>query len=178
MALLGDLMLALERYDTYPAEDALAAVMTASAEPAWSPGLMGAMWHEMSAAAKADLTAWAAARLERWHALKANALSSAWENDPGPETEHAARCDAIMRAILIDLKSGLAQHPEIRPDALALQEMSQAGHAFAWSQAYRDLKADNQDFDLAVDSPDLLLYCQLSTHAFRWLTTDASNQIG
>lgn len=163
-----DLLMALERQDTFPAADAVERVMNDNPPEGWSEQALSVIWQGFDA--DAQLNGWADMRLDHWHALKSNALRSAWENDPGAQVEHKSRCDTMLRAILLDLRAGLERHPELLSDALALQSMALAGHAFSWSQAYRELKEEQPGFDLEGNSPDLILYCQLGTYAFRWLT--------
>jgi hypothetical protein len=169
MALLNDLLMSLERQDTYPAADALERVMLGG-EQLWPEGSMAALWQTLPAPAQSQLAAWAESRLDHWHSLKVNALCSAWENDPGDQIENAQRCDAMLRPMLLDLRSGLASHPELVADAVALQHMAETNHGFSWSQAYREILDEQAGFELAPDSPDFVLYCQLSAYAFRWLT--------
>lgn len=168
MALLPNLLEALERQDTLPPDDALARIFVADSE-SWDEASLSLLWQGLNPETQQGLSAWASDRLDHWHALKSNALRSAWENDPGPQVEHRSRCDTMLRAMLLDLRAGLQRHPEITADALALQRMAESGHAFSWSQAYRELREDNPAFDLDTQSPDLILYCQLGTYAFRWL---------
>jgi len=166
---MADLLLQLERHDTFPGSDAIERIFVVDPPEGFLEGSLAAIWQTLGAETQQGLASWAAMRLDHWHSLKTNALCSAWDNDPGAETEHKQRCDAILRAMLIDLKAGLQRHPELIPDALSLQEMAVAGHAFCWSQVYKELSEERPDFDLQPTNPDFVLYCQLCSHAFRGL---------
>lgn len=172
MALMADLLAQLERNDTLPGADAIERVMIDGAPAGWSEGSLTQVWHSMDQLSRDALASWASARLDHWHSLKTNALFSAWESDPGPEVEHRDRCDAILRTMLMDLRAGLGRHPELLPDAVALQQLAEAGHAFSWSQAYKELCEEQAGFSLEPSHPDFVLYCQLSSYAFRWLLTE------
>lgn len=171
MALLLSLLTALERQDTLPAQDAIERVFTDGAS--WPPEQVSALWQTLPPTAQAGLVEWTSQRLDHWHSLKVNALLASWRHDPGAEVEHRQRCENMLRAVLLDLRSGLQRHPELLPDAVVLQQLASSGHAFAWRQAYNELSNDQEGFDLEPTNPDLVLYCQLSTYAFGQLIVEA-----
>lgn len=166
MALMADLLALLERQDTFPAADALDKVMVSEPPEGWSEGSLAAIWLSVDQEARGLLVSWAESRLDHWHSLKANAVCSAWENDPGSEVEHGQRCNTIIQAVAMDLRTGLERHPELVWDAKCLQHLAASGHSFAWSQVYKELLQDQPGFDLEPSSPDFVLYCQLSFHVF------------
>jgi len=187
---LVELLRRLERYDTYPAGEALqAAFLENDEESAWHPGALATLWKQMIVGLQTGdpgsgweaMTRWTDQRLTNWHSFKTNALLSAWKHDPGapnlpagsPEAEqaHRERCEEIVRAVVFDLRQGIAEHPELVDDAAVLQALATEGHAFIWRQAHKELLEDEEQFNLQPGDPDLMLYCWAGGRAFRYLLT-------
>jgi len=179
------LLARLERYDTLPAEDALTAALEdvmgapppTTGDPARDQTLLAAhqaasqagvaLWDQWrqapeGAAAWQGLVAWAEDRLSSWHSIKVNAVRSAWEADPT-----AQDLEAMRLRVLINLRQGLSEHPDMVADGHFLQALANGGHQFTWTQAVRELQSDG--VQLPADMALLQRYCALATNALRFL---------
>lgn len=183
--LLIDLLRRLEKYDTYPAEDALQAVFLEKTEADhWHPGALGSLWQSLQGGIGGPgweaWVGWVDQRLTNWHSFKTNALISAWKHDTGasieagdPEAAHRQRCEELVRAVVFDLRQGIADHPQLVDDAAVLQALALDDHAFIWRQAHQELLEDEPAFQLQPGDPDLMLYCWAGGRAFRYLLAQA-----
>ena len=178
------LLARLERYDTYPAADALSAayedvlaaappvtgdpakdreIEEAHAAAAQAGTVIWDQWRSTQAGNEAWLAqiAWAEERLSNWHSFKVNALQSAWQTDPtGTDLE------AMRRTALINLRQGVHDHPDMLADGHFIQALARGGHRFSWTHAVHDLRSGG------VPLPEDALigpFCLLAANAFRWL---------
>lgn len=183
MPSFGQLLTRLERFDTYPAADALSQAMEEcfgaspdavdpsaapiSVSPAQQAGTI--LWEEWKkgssgSAAWTGLVEWADERLTAWHSLKVNAVESAWQAD-----STGADVEAIRREILINLRQGITDDPTLLPDAHFLQALAQQNHSFSFAQALRELR--NEALDLPQDDRQLMRHCAICANAFKYLIT-------
>lgn len=168
---MHQLLARLEHYDSFPAADALraaladvAASQSSSDAVETAARLLWEGWQSTDEGARAwqALVAWADDRLAAWHSLKVNAVDAAWREDPSGDDLRA-----MQRAVIVSLRQGLADHPELVPDAQLMQALAHAGHPFAFTQALRELRAEGlnlPDADIALKR-----HCALCANAFKWL---------
>lgn len=179
------LLARLERYDTYPAADALSASLEdvlASPPPthedpaknaevqaahhaAQQAGLV--LWDSWRSSPKGhaawnELVGWAEDRLSAWHSLKVNAVQSAFAADPT-----GADLEAMRRQALINLRQGLIDHPDLVADGHFIQALARGNHRFAWTQAVKELREDG--LPLPADPEQLRRFCLIAANAFRYL---------
>lgn len=182
MPSLSRLLLHLERFDTYQAEDALTAALQASLGVAELPDLETAglnAWAAFGARAECEqawkgLVAFAEERLTNWHSLKINAVESAWAADPTGQDLQGMR-----RAVLINLRQGINDVPQLLPDAHIVQAMANMNppHSFAFTQVLNNLRdPDAAPSPLLAGAPplppsnqELIRHLQVVGNAFKYL---------
>lgn len=167
---MHQLLARLERYDTFPAADALQAALDGLAgvdadDPA--AGAARLLWEAFVSSpsghdAHQALVAWADERLTAWHSLKVNAVEAAWNAD-----RTAQDLKGMQHAVLVSLRQGLHDHPELLADAQLLQALARAKHGFTFTQALRDLRGEG--LDLPASDAELKRHCALCANAFKWL---------
>lgn len=188
MPSLNRLLARLERYDTYPAEDALnlaleeilGAAPPSSGDPAKDQELLAA--HEAAQVASRamaeqwkqtpggqegwrQLVAFAEQRLTHWHSIKYAAVHAAFHADPSGQNS-----EAMIRAVLIDLRQGIHDQPQLLPDAHFLQALAQGRHSFSWTQAVKELQQDG--VPLPSDPAQLRPFCAIPVFSFKWIVQD------
>lgn len=188
MPSLNRLLARLERYDTYPAEDALnlaleevlGAAPPSSGDPVKDREMLAAhqaaqaasramaeQWKQSPAglASWQQLVAFTEQRLTHWHSIKYAAVHAAFHADPSGQDR-----EAMMRAVLIDLRQGIHDQPQLLPDAHFLQALARGRHSFSWAQAVRELQQDG--VPLPSDKAQLQPFCAIPVFSFRWIIQD------
>lgn len=166
--MMEQLLAQIERYDTYPAEDALRGALAACFGEGSGADAASVLWHEWVAGEGAAgwemWVKWTETRLNSWHSLKINALETAWHTDG-----QAQDLQTMLKAVLVSLRQGIHDHPQLLPDAHFLQALAQAKHSFSFTQALRELRSSG--LDLPPDDRQLMRHCAVCANAFKFLIT-------
>ena len=170
MPALTSLLIALERYDTLTAEDALRSALAQVMEDGDAPEqLRTAGLHlfqtlirdEKGEQAWQLLVSWSEERLNNWHSLKLNALEAAWKTDP-----EARDLERMRAEVLRSLRQGVHDNPELLADAHVMQALARGGHALSFNQAIRELRQEGMPLP---DDAGMRTHCALVANAFSYL---------
>jgi hypothetical protein len=162
------LLATLERYDTYPAEDALRAAFADLFSGGPGADAAQVVWNEWithDGSGAWDLwVEWAEQRLNAWHSLKVNALETAWQFDPT-----GADIQGMLKAVLVNLRQGVHDHPELLPDAHFMQALAQDKHSFSFTQVIRELRSS--DIGIPAEDAEIRRHCLVCANAFKFFVT-------
>lgn len=165
--MIEKLLAHLERYDTYQAEDALRLAMQATLGSGPGSEAAQAIWANWVETPNGEkgwdaLVDMAEARLNYWHSIKYNALETAWNFDPSGQD-----VPGMIKAVLIALRQGINDHPNLLADAHFMQALAKAGHNFSFTQALKELRM--KDLQLPGDDKALLKHCLVCAKSFEIL---------
>jgi hypothetical protein len=113
------------------------------------------------------------ARLWAWHNLKANALRSAWDAYPQPLSDEAVmqHAEAIRKKVVVDLRAGIGQHPEMLADAHFVQALARKRHKISYGQTIVELRSSG--LPIPADPGLLKWHLRICDNALMYLVSDS-----